>query len=114
MTCLKAPWEVQQNTPKDNAKKINLWIGTDGIKNQIRVMDLAAGAPGQDDVAQLNALTGRRSSLCASNLSAQNKRSREVEDHIYSDSPPTKKLSSPPTSPPPSTADLRMGDDEFA
>ena len=112
MTYLKAPWEIQQNTPKDNAKKINLWIGTDGIKNQIRVMDLAAGAPGKDDVAQLNALTGRRSSLCAPQHSAEgNKRSREVEDN--SGSPPTKRLSSPPVSPT-HTDVLRMGDDEFA
>jgi hypothetical protein len=90
---LRSSWEIEQNTPKDVSKKIKLWIGTDGIDNQTRVMDLAAGTRGKDDVAILDAVTGRGSSLRATNLSdpTQKRDRSSLEDSSSEDAQPKKK-----------------------
>lgn len=113
---VRAPWELQQNIPKDMTKKISLWIGTDGIVNQTRVMDLTTGGPGQDDAAQLHELTRCRSSLRAANLPETTKKhSRGIDDAICSELPPTKKMTLSPREPAAQTQNLScMGEDEFA
>ena len=113
---VRAPWELQQNIPKDMTKKISLWIGTDGIVNQTRVMDLTTGGPGQDDAAQLNELTKRRSSLRAANLPESTKKHpRGAEDAICSELPPAKKTTLSPRVTSVPTQNLScMGEDEFA
>lgn len=112
---MRAPWEMAQNSHKDTSKKIALWLATDGIENQTRVMDLAGGAPGRDDVLQLNALTRCGSALRTSHLSeSPKKRPRAEEPGDSNESPPKKKPQSMTPFAPPNEDLSGMGDDEFA
>ena len=106
--------QICNRLTKAVSKKIKLWIGTDGLENQTRVMDLAAGARGKDDVATLDVVTGRRSSLCALNPSDPTlKRDRSYECPTSSDAPPNKKPMQQPLSDSDINEIYQKAEDEF-